>query len=274
MIRHSKTRRLPPFGTDDRGLSKALQQLVRRQYAAPGSLYGKQLFPYTEQIDISVHAPMIQPLRSIVHLRRLAVLLSALVAQNCWACHSPPVQQRMHVDEQIMRASDVSVAQVMSATPLEGKLVEYRFVVLRRLAGQHENTFTVTGRAEASRSSTTGFYSTMLTGPEKTGRGDDTSFNNHTDPAFWKRGGGRVMNGGDCRIYPNFVVGGTYLVFLNSPWSWRSFEKIELVNGAINEEDKWLAYVAAGLAMRKKSEVPSSAGAPRNEWVCCVFYSQ
>jgi hypothetical protein len=207
---------------------------------------------------------MLKPLLTIIGLRSLVLLLSALASQNSWACYSYPRQQLMNVDEQIMLASDVSVAQVISATPLEGKLVEYRFVVLRRLAGQVENTFTVTGRAEASRSNYTGFYSPMLTLPETASNGDDTSFDNHANPTFWKRGGGRVMNGGDCLIYPNFVVGRAYLVFLNSPWTWRSFEKIELVDGAVNKEDKWLAYVTAGLETRKSSEGPSSTVAPLN----------
>ncbi|MFC4933032.1 hypothetical protein [Massilia sp. GCM10023247] len=102
-----------------------------------------------------------------------------------------------------------------------------------------------------------------MPGPAGTaGNGDDTSFDHHADPTFWKRGGGRVMNGGGCCLHPDFVVGGTYLVFLNSPWTWRSFEKIEVVNGAINEEDQWLAYVAAGLATRKKSEARGAMPAP------------
>ena len=161
----------------------------------------------------------------MIPLRNLTLLFSVFVAQNCWACYSAPASQRVGVDEQIALASDVSVARVISAAPLENRRVEYRFMVQQRLAGQGGDTFTVTGRAP------------VIAG--------DTSFNNHTDPEFWQRGGGRVMNEPDCLIHPDFAVGGTYLIFLNSPWTWRSFEKIERVDG-----DKWLAYVKAGLTTR------------------------
>lgn len=205
---------------------------------------------------------MLTPSLGALRLHSLTLLLSALVAQNSWACRTPPEQQLISVNEQVKLASDVSIAQVTSATPLEGRLVEYRFVVLRRLAGQVEGSFTVTGRAAASRGKHSGYYSPVLARPGTAGGGNDTSSDHHADPSFWRRGGGRVMNGGDCRIYPDFVVGGTYLVFLNSPWTWRSFEKIDLVNGAIDDEDKWLAYVAAALKARNASERPGTTLAP------------
>ena len=185
-------------------------------------------------------------------LRSLMLLLPLLVAQNCWACYSAPVQQRMSVDEQITLASEVSVARVTSATPLEGELVEYRFVVRQRLAGQDGDTFTVTGRAPASIGASTSVDAVSLSGLPQAGNGSDTSLDGHADPVFWQYGGGRVMNDTDCLIHPDFVVGGTYLVFLNSPWTRRSFEKIALVNGPVNDGDKWLAYVKAGLETRSK----------------------
>lgn len=163
-------------------------------------------------------------------VRGLMLLVFVLVAQDCWACRKAPEEQLIGADEQIMRATDVSVARVVSATPVAGGQVEYRFVVLERLAGANENMFTVPGR-------------------DGTGAGNDT-FDNHASPAFWERGGGRVMNGGDCMIHPRFLVGGTYLVFLGSPWTWRSFEQIAAVDGLVDEREKWLVYVRARLAQR------------------------
>ena len=58
------------------------------------------------------------------------------------------------------------------------------------------------------------------------------------------------MNGADCAIQPAFALGDSYLVFQDSPWTWRSFERIEAVDGAVDEGDRWLAYVKAGLARR------------------------
>lgn len=152
--------------------------------------------------------------------------------------------QLMSVDEQVALASDVSVARVTRATPLNGKEVEYQFFVLQRLAGQDRDAFTIRGRPAA-------------TGEDKAG-----TFGNHTDPVFWKRGGGRVMNGSDCRIRPSFAVGATYLVFLDSPWTWRSFERIDVVDGNINERDEWLAYVKAGLDKRTTPAPPDPASPP------------
>lgn len=174
-------------------------------------------------------------------LRSLALFFSALLVQDAWACRVPPANQLMGVDEQIALASDVSLAQVVAATPLEGNVVEYRFVVLQRLAGPVQRTFTLRGRAGS-------------------GERESTSFERHTAPAFWQRGGGRTMNGADCAIHPVFTVGDSYLVFLNSPWTWRSFERIEAVDGAVDEGDRWLAYVRAGLARRTAVPKGSQAG--------------
>lgn len=174
-------------------------------------------------------------------LRGLALLYATLLVQDAWACRVPPANQLMGVDEQIAMASDVSLAQVVAATPLEGNVVEYRFVVLQRLAGPERRTFTLRGRAA-------GTPAFLAGGPADAG--ERASFDHHTAPAFWQRGGGRTTNGADCTIRPAFTLGDSYLVFLDSPWTWRSFERIEAVDGAVDEGDRWLAYVKAGLARR------------------------
>lgn len=174
----------------------------------------------------------------------LALLFATLLVQDAWACRVPPASQLMGVDEQIALASDVSLAQVVAATPLEGNVVEYRFVVLQRLAGPERRTFTLRGRAAG----TSGASAFLAGGPADAGERENTSFERHTAPPFWQRGGGRTMNGADCAIQPAFALGDSYLVFQGSPWTWRSFERIEAVDGAVDEGDRWLAYVKAGLA--------------------------
>lgn len=160
----------------------------------------------------------------------LALFMLALPAM-CQACYSPPAAQLVGVDEQIDGAADVSVATVFSATPAADGQVEYHFLVLERLAGP--------GRA-----------SFMLLGSDRPSRHDRTSLGGHADPAFWQRGGGRVMNGGDCVIHPDFTVGETYLVFYGAPVTWRSYERIATPGGAIDREDAWLQYVQRRLAAR------------------------
>jgi hypothetical protein len=164
-------------------------------------------------------------------MRSLVFALLALHAAASEACRVPPSKLLIPPDEQLVTAADVAVGQVISATPLGDYLVEYRFLTLEQLAGTAQKVFTVMG------------------GPA--GFNDkDTSFLDHADFRFWARGGGRTMNGSDCAIHPGFVVGNSYLVFLGSPPTWRSFEKIEMADGRLKDDDKWLVYVKQMLAGR------------------------
>ena len=145
------------------------------------------------------------------------------------ACRMPPRQQLMSVEEQIALATDVTVAQVVRAVPGEMSSVDYTFVVRERLAGPARPLFTVAGA------------------PLREGE-VESDFDHHADPGFWGRGGGRVMNGGDCAIHPSFEVGATYLVFAAPPYTRRSFERID------SPDDRWLAWVRAALREGRKSD--------------------
>jgi hypothetical protein len=164
-------------------------------------------------------------------LRSLIFLLLAFEAHASWACYSPPVRQMVSVQAQLETATDVSLATVVDAFPIADGDVEYRFQVVKQFAGPHRTDFAVIGRNGQR-------------------NGKDTSFDGHTDPAFWAYGGGRVMNDSDCGIHPSFIVGDSYLVFLGPTATRRSFEKIDMVDGKINGDDRWLAYVQAGLSKR------------------------
>jgi hypothetical protein len=136
------------------------------------------------------------------------------------------------VDEQIRGATDISVAKVERASAAHG-VATYEFVVKRRLAGLNQESFT-------------------LVGSDNVRLHKDTSFDHHQAAIFWKRGGGRLINGGDCLIHPTFVVGESYLVFRGQPLTWRSAEKIETVDGSFDQQDKWLQYVEAKLQALKQ----------------------
>lgn len=156
------------------------------------------------------------------------------------ACRMAPAGQLIGIDEQMRLASNVAVGQVISATPIDGEDVEYRFLSLEQLKGQSGKVFTVMGHAEKPDS-------------------DETTFNDHTDFSFWVRGGGRVMNDTDCVIHPGFAVGSSYLVFLGSPVTRRSLEKIAMVNGTVNPDDRWLKYVKQQLAQRQLPDTNAGA---------------
>src|SRR5471030_610153 len=104
----------------------------------------------------------------------LTFILVMLEVPACWACRAPPREQLVSVDEQIMLASDISVATVVRATPTVDGKIEYKFLVQKRIIGPYRNFFTVTGHNSMNR-------------PE------DGSFNRHQSEDFWQRGGGRLF---------------------------------------------------------------------------------
>jgi hypothetical protein len=154
----------------------------------------------------------------------LALLSAHLPALACWA---PPQRQMMGVGELVALATDVAVAQVVSAVPGDMSSVDYTFVVRERLAGPARPMFTLAG------------------GPHRDGD-VERDFDDHVDPAFWRHGGGRTINDSDCVIRPSFEVGATYLVFAAPPFTWRSFERIDAA------DDRWLAWVRTALREGRK----------------------
>jgi hypothetical protein len=165
------------------------------------------------------------------------LLLGTLVSSASHACRIPPREQVVTADEQIALATDVFVAKVVRATPLpppdfdRRPSVEYEFEVQERLLGQDEQRFVLIGAKGETR-------------PRSTS-------NDHSDEAFWQRGGGRLYNDSDCVLRPNFVVGENYLVFRGKSPTWRSFEHLETVGGQPNPDDRWLSYVKEKLEGRQ-----------------------
>lgn len=153
-------------------------------------------------------------------------MVFAFGAPACWACHSPPREQTIGVDEQIWLASDVSVAKVVNASVTADGQTEYEFLVYRRIAGEDRQRFTVIGSG-------------------KLANHNQSDFAKHTDDAFWRAGGGRLFNDTDCVIHPTFVLGASYLAFLGQPITRRSFERIGTSSDHIDSSDKWLSYIEA-----------------------------
>lgn len=151
-------------------------------------------------------------------------------------CYAPPREQVVTPDEQIALATDVSVAKVIQATPSHALAlgarpsVEYEFEVQQRILGSIEQRFVLIG----------GKGETRARPPSR----------DHSDEAFWQRGGGRLHNDSDRVLRPDFILGENYLVFRGKPPTWRSFEHIETLRGRTNPDDKWLSYVKAKLEGR------------------------
>lgn len=193
------------------------------------------------------------PNNKLPTIHKLLFLLLALPAAASQACRTAPEGQLIDASELVRQATDVAVGQVISATPLNDYETEYRLIVLERLAGPAGKVITVTG------------------GPAKYADKDST-FDDHKDFRFWARGGGRTMNGSDCVIHPSFTIGASYLVFHGAPITWRSFERIGMVGGAVNQDDKWLAYVKTRLAQREDTMSTTANTLPDYERIGRFLY--
>lgn len=163
---------------------------------------------------------------------------AALWSGSGHACYTPPSHQLMGVNEQIAQATDVSLATVAGAALLENGKVRYDFVVRKRLIGPYRAHFSMAVRANPP--------------PESRGLSED-----HSDQAFWERGGGRLTNDSDCQIHPVFTVGDTYLVFYGPPLTRRSFEHIHMVGNQPFKDDKWMNYVERRLSGPWTGAVPA-----------------
>lgn len=165
--------------------------------------------------------------------RSCAMLLGVLASPLSHACYAPPREQVVTPEELLALATDVSVARVVRATPspvpaFGGRpSVEYEFEVQQRILGPDVPGFVLIGAKGETRPA--------------------PSSSDHSDKAFWERGGARLYNDPDCVLRPNFVVGEHYLVFRGKPATWRSFEHIETVRGRPNPDDKWLSWVVERL---------------------------
>ena len=71
----------------------------------------------------------------------------------------------------------------------------------------------------------------------------DKTFGDHRDYRFWNNYDiARADYSGDCKVKPTFEIGEDYLVFADSPYSIRNFEKIE------KPDDLWLSVVRRTIA--------------------------
>jgi len=197
--------------------------------------------------------PKRSPNNKRLAIRSLLLLLLALPAAASQACWAPPQGQLIAASELVRQATDVTVGQVISATPLNDYETEYSLIVLEQLAGPARKVITVIG------------------GPAQQDDKDGT-FGDHKAFRFWARGGGRTMNGPDCAIHPSFVIGASYLVFEGAPITWRNFERIGMVGGAVNQGDQWLAYVKTRLAQREESMSTTTDTPPDYERVGRFIY--
>src|SRR2546426_1064209 len=156
----------------------------------------------------------------------VAVLLFVLLIP-AWAfgCTQPPATMRPPYTELIARTATIVLADAVALEEVADRRARYRFTVVEALKGRPAADTTLTfARAERPTSWA------------------ETDFDGHRDPRFWDRLATREGNDSNCRMNPVFSVGSRYLLFIEEPYHWRSFERI------VASDDRWLATVRAVVA--------------------------
>jgi hypothetical protein len=155
--------------------------------------------------------------------RKIAAVFS-LISMSASACFVSPAEQTISPSELLKRTNNIILAKVISATASMGTVeVEYTFQTIKVFKGKHVDNFKISGRPL--------FEGWMQ------------NFNHHNDEVFWENKGGRHLNSPDCKIYPRFTAGATFLIFLDGPYHRKSFENIIRTHGDKQTKDKWLQYV-------------------------------
>lgn len=167
-----------------------------------------------------------------------------LYASQAFACYGAPQHLVVPYKNLVSRTSRIALAKVVEVHPLRKERpnhpkfasnmvklpiyenwVTYVFEVREVIKGDFEKTFEIDSKEV----------------PEIS----DSTFDDHTDCSFWQDG--RSGNSGDCQLYPLFNLGSEYLVFLDPPYHWKSFERI-----AHSKTDAWMAAVKAAVSGESK----------------------
>lgn len=156
------------------------------------------------------------------------------ISSNAWACLFTPHEQTTPAEDLISRTTDIALAKVVRADASSDPWrVLYTLRTERSVKGHPPRAFQLLGE--------------RLLGDVSTER-----FDEHRAPGFWTEYGGREHHDTSCKIQPSFIVGATYLVFLDAPYHNKSFEEIYFEGDEKSEKDKWLKYVEDKIAEGKQ----------------------
>lgn len=154
------------------------------------------------------------------HLSLAAGLL--LVTLDGRACIVQPPEQGQPVAELLRRTNVVVLAKAVQEKRHSDFKATYTLEVVESIRGTAPKAIQVVGFP----------YS---------GAAEETTFADHTARAFWNGNWvGRAPMSTDCKLYPPFTIGGTYLVFVDHPYHVKGFERIDNPR-----QDRWLKYVRA-----------------------------
>lgn len=161
-----------------------------------------------------------------------AALLATLLASPVFACADPPASLTRHHTDLIAKSEVIVLARVVGEAdgatydtldvfqgpPLYDRPLA-QFETVEALRGKTPGTFSLNGGSHAT--------------VDYDLHGD---FDRHREAVFWDKKMTRQWNDIDCRMYPEFQVGRTYLLFIDQP-HWRAYEEIR------DPDDLWLQAV-------------------------------
>ncbi len=149
----------------------------------------------------------------------------AMTIFDARACVAPPARQHAPIDELIASADTIVLAKPTGAVTLSPYRVVYTLEAVSMVSGKAVSRFEIIGSRRGRRNK-------GLT---------EWNFEDHKAKVFWEDDwAGSVFNHPDCRLYPSFAIGGTYLVFLDDVPHVKGFERIHDPS-----KDQWLKYVQA-----------------------------
>lgn len=156
-------------------------------------------------------------------IRRIALAAMTMIFFDARACVIPPAAQHAPIDELIASADAIVLAKPTGAVRLSPYRVAYTLEAVSMVSGEAMSRFEIIGRPRDRRNKGLAEW----------------NFEDHTAKVFWEDDwAGRVFNFPDCKLYPSFAIGGTYLVFLGNVPHVKGFERIHDLS-----KDQWLKYV-------------------------------
>jgi hypothetical protein len=170
-----------------------------------------------------------------VALRLIAAAVGASLAIS-WevsACTVPPKHLTTHHAELVRRSSRIALGRFEKVASswlprfLAGDRYTLQFKTVEVVKGQVGERFSLAFNGAP---------------PEGFKDGKDADFHGHADWDVWEGKLTRQANEANCQMRPRFEVGATYLIFLDEPYHWRSFERVD------RPDDRWLAAVKALVA--------------------------
>lgn len=158
-------------------------------------------------------------------------------SREIYACYSPSSAQVSDVEELVKRSKGIYYAVAIKKSNYE----VYEFEVIdnlrakQKLAGLLVKVKNFFDFSEVGRETPMQYKNVFIKGTYRTYKSGN--YNNHKDEEFWTRTGGRVDIDPDCSLKPTFKVGLKYLLFVDEPYHFKSFEEVNTT------EDRWFKKV-------------------------------